>query len=295
MAADGPPLPIHDLAGLDRNPPALEKGAVPLRRHEADVLALGLVEDRQTGLPGDRPHLVLGVPGQREEHLAQRLPRDRVEEIGLVLPPVLRDLQPVCAVFRLDRGVMARRDAVEPPGERPGHIILLLPILYAIKNTRFKLVYFLTGITLGVSPQLINQVVQYHGLFNNLYVNGQIGTWQINFAHTIEFLFSPKRGVFTWTPVLLLATWGLFKNRNTLILITLFVVVIVSSSWEAYLSAGFGQRYMFSAIPYFSIGVAYVYNKLSPRMVRMFFAFFSIYNIFLLYGFYVLGWKNLPA
>ena len=88
-----------------------------LRRDEADILALRLVVDGQTRPLRDPPHLVLGVPGQGEEHPCQRLPRHRVEEIGLVLPEVLRPLQPVPALFRLDAGVMAGGDAVEPPGQ----------------------------------------------------------------------------------------------------------------------------------------------------------------------------------
>ena len=178
---------------------------------------------------------------------------------------------------------------------RIGDIILLLPILYAIKDRGLKLINFIGGFLIGVSPQLANQVAQYHGLLVNPYLSGQNGIWQINLGHSIEFLFSPKRGLFTWAPVFLMASWGLIKNNKVIILITLFILFIVASSWEAYLSAGFGQRFMFSAIPYFSIGLAYIYNTFSTKTILKSFSFFSLYNFLLIYGFYILGWKNLPA
>jgi hypothetical protein len=178
---------------------------------------------------------------------------------------------------------------------RIGDIILLIPVLYAIKDRGLKLINFVIGFLIGVSPQLANQVVQYHGLLVNPYLTGQNGAWQINLGHSLEFLFSPKRGLFTWSPVFLMASWGLIKNGSKIILLTLFILFVVSSSWEAYLSAGFGQRFMFSAIPYFSIGLAYIYSTFSTKTVWKSFSFFSLYNFLLIYGFYIFGWKNLPA
>jgi hypothetical protein len=112
--------------------------------------------------------------------------------------------------------------------------------------------------------------------------------------HLIEFLFSPKRGLFTWSPVFLLATYGLVKSKRAVILITLGIVLVISSSWSAYLSAGFGQRFMFSAIPYFSIGIAFIFNKMSFKSIWRLFLSFFIYNLFLLFGFYIFNWKDLP-
>src|SRR4030042_2548453 len=173
---------------------------------------------------------------------------------------------------------------------RNPEIILLIPILYAIKDRGVRLIYFIPGFVAGVSPQLINQVVQYQSVFNNPYLSGAIGTWEVNPIHLLEFLFSPKRGLFIWTPVFLLALYGLIKERKIIILVTLGTAWIISSSWSAYLSAGFGQRFMFSAIPFFSIGIAYIYDKLSLRAIRGTFSFFSIINLILLFGFYFLGW-----
>jgi len=177
---------------------------------------------------------------------------------------------------------------------RNADVILLIPILYAIKERRTEWIQYALGFLVGIAPQIANQAVQYQGVLNNPYLTGMDGTWQVNPAHTLEFLISPKRGLFMWTPVFLLATYGLIKQKRVLILITLFIVVAVSSSWSAYLSAGFGQRFMFSAIPFFAPGIAYIYSKVNQTKVWKYFGFFSIYNALLLAGFYLLGWKNLP-
>jgi len=177
---------------------------------------------------------------------------------------------------------------------RIGDAILLIPIFYSVKNKGWSLIYLVPGFLLGFSPQLINQWAQFHNIFYNPYLGGGTGSWNIVPIHLLEFLFSPKRGLFTWSPVLLLAIYGLFKLKQTTILIALGIVWIVSSFWSAYLSAGFGQRFMFSAIPYFSIGIAYVFEKVPVKASRWVFLFFSIYNFILLVGFYFLNWKNLP-
>lgn len=176
---------------------------------------------------------------------------------------------------------------------RIGDMVLLIPILPAIKNHRFKLAYFVLGFSIAILPQLTNQAIQYHNILNNSYVDGVMGYWRFIPADIISTLFSLKRGLFTWTPVLILGIYGLIKNKNVIILITLALVWLMISFWSGGLSAGFGLGLMFSAIPYFSIGIAYVYNSLHIKKVKTFFAIFSFYNLLLILGFYLLGWKNL--
>lgn len=177
---------------------------------------------------------------------------------------------------------------------RIGDTILLLPILPLLFKNREKIFSFIIGFIIGIAPQLINQYIQYGGILNNPYTNGENGQFAITFKNALDTLFSPKRGFITWTPVFVMGAYGLFKNKNFLLLATIIIYWLMSSFWSGGLSAGFGLRLMFSSLPYFSIGIAYVYSKMSDRNIIKSFSFFSIYNFLLIIGFYLLGWKNLP-
>jgi hypothetical protein len=177
---------------------------------------------------------------------------------------------------------------------RIGDAILLIPIIYLIKDSGHKLIYFVLGFSITIFPQLINQVWQYQGLLDNPYVNGQNGNWSIGFRQALETLFSVKRGFFTWTPIFIFATFGLIKKKKYFILATLTIFWLMSSFWSGGLSAGFGLRLMFSSIPYFAEGIAHIYENTNFRNIWRLFIFSSVYNVLLLYGFYVLKWKNLP-
>lgn len=177
---------------------------------------------------------------------------------------------------------------------RIGDFVLLLPLFpFLIKNWK-KIPIFVLGFTIGIAPQLINQHLQYGGILNNPYTNGENGNFAISLRSAFDTLFSPKRGFITWTPVFALGVYGLFKNKNFLYLATIIIYWLMSSFWSGGLSAGFGLRLMFSSLPYFLVGISYVYSKLSARHIVKSFMFFSVYNALLIFGFYFLGWKNLP-
>lgn len=166
--------------------------------------------------------------------------------------------------------------------------ILLIPIILSLKLSAKGWASFLLGFALAASPQVINQSVQYGGILINPYLTGQSGTWQVNLLHSLEYLFSPIRGLFVWTPIFLVGIWGLIKLKAKNILITFLIMWLVSSSWSAYLSAGFGQRFMFSFYPYLAVGIAFLFNRLK-NMERMLYSIpFVVWNFTLLAGFYIL-------
>lgn len=177
---------------------------------------------------------------------------------------------------------------------RIGDTILLIPILFSLRKHGWKLIYLALGAILTYTPQLINQNIQFHNYFQNPYINGQNGTLQPSFANIFSVLFSPKRGFIIWTPLFALGFYQLVKNRYLIICATLLIYLLAVSFWPGGTSAGFGTRLMFSATPYFAIGVAYVFSNLNIQKTIKKFSFFTAYNFLLLYGFYFLGWKNLP-
>jgi hypothetical protein len=166
-------------------------------------------------------------------------------------------------------------------------IILLVPIYWQLKLRKENLLPIVVGGLIGFSPQLINQYINYGSILTNSYLNGSNGTWQFNLIHLFEYLFSPMRGLFLWSPIFLVAFWGLIKSKSKIFLATIFILWLVTSSWSAYLSAGFGQRFSFSAIPYFAFGLAYLFNKYSTKIILIIFGVFTIWNFNLLANFYL--------
>lgn len=177
---------------------------------------------------------------------------------------------------------------------RIGDTILLIPILFSLRRHGWRLVYLAFGAILAYGPQLINQNIQFNNFLQNPYISGQNGDWQLNVVNILSVLFSPKRGLVIWTPIYALGFYYLIKKKYITIYATLIIYLLAVSFWPGGTSAGYGTRLMFSATAYFSIGIAYIFDKLNMRYRLKAFAFFTAYNFLLLYGFYFLKWKNLP-
>lgn len=100
---------------------------------------------------------------------------------------------------------------------RVADILLLIPILIHVLQSKPKIrlfLYGLVGFLLLLSPQLITQYLMYGNVWINPYLTGQNGTWQFKLFHLFEYLFSPRRGLFLWSPVFLLGMWGLIKSKS---------------------------------------------------------------------------------
>ena len=86
MPAEHPAVEVHDVARLGRaGPELLDHRGIGAVRHEADVLAVGLVGDRQAVARRQRPGLGLGgEAAEREAQEAELLAGGREQEIALV-------------------------------------------------------------------------------------------------------------------------------------------------------------------------------------------------------------------
>lgn len=176
---------------------------------------------------------------------------------------------------------------------RLGDAVFLIPIFYAFRKRGSALLYIPLGAFLAYTPQLLNQKMQFNNFVNNPYLSGQNGGWQINLLNIFKVLFSYKKGLFVWTPVFALATYGLIGNKKYTFLVSLAGGLLSASFWPGGLSAGFGIRLMFSGIPYFAVGIAHVVNKMKIKSVRKLFAASSVYNFLLLVIFFIFRWKDL--
>ncbi len=175
---------------------------------------------------------------------------------------------------------------------RIADIIALLTILYMMKIKIKEIYKLLFGFIIAISPQIYTQYYFYHNILTNPYLTGASGTWRVSINHLLEYLFSIKRGLFIWTPVFVMGIVGLVKSKKTVIIVSILLAWFIHSSWSAYLSAGFGQRFSFSLIPFITIGLAYLYEKFESKKIYMLFSLFTIWNFLLLLGFYLLKWKN---
>ena len=170
-------------------------------------------------------------------------------------------------------------------------IILLIPMFLQIlhkKPLTKDLLFLILGGVLGALPQLIFQYLSYGTILMNNYLICQNCGFKLNITHSIAYLFSPVRGFFIWSPIYLIGVWGLIKQRKFSMIISIIVLWIVTSSWPAYLSAGFGQRYSFSACVFLAIGIAYLFDRLKKTERILYIIPFGIWNALLLTGFYVL-------
>lgn len=170
-------------------------------------------------------------------------------------------------------------------------ILLLIPIFCTVFEKRPKinnLLFIGLGGLLAILPQVAYQYLAYGNIFVNNYFICQNCAWKLSFPHFVAYLFSPVRGLFVWSPIFLVGIYGLVKQKKLVFLFSILLLWIVSSSWPAYLSAGFGQRFSFSVTPYFAFGIAYVFNKLQKSEILLYTIPFALWNFILLVSFYVL-------
>jgi len=171
---------------------------------------------------------------------------------------------------------------------RIGDIVFMIPLMI-YSGLSFKFVpAFFAGFLTGITPQLINQHLQDGKFWSNPYINGKNGSWNFDVYKIVEFLFFPKRGLFFWTPILFIGLVGLLKANFKSIYLTIFLSFVIFSSWSAYLSAGFGQRQVFSAIPFFAIGISFIFRNLKVKEVILYGIPFVVWNFFLTIMFFML-------
>ena len=106
------------------------------------------------------------------------------------------------------------------------------------------------------------------------------------FRHILDNLFSPYRGLFLISPILVLGIYGMyqmFRIRETrtdaLLFASLFVVILVYySSWQGWDGGwSYGPRFLILGIPYIAIPLAFLIPTLSKlREKIIFLALFGI-------------------
>jgi hypothetical protein len=166
-------------------------------------------------------------------------------------------------------------------------------------------VLMVLGILLAYSPQVaVSKVLYGKYLVNPITAHLGQEAWDMwaDFSHPRFFhvLFSPRIGLFSWTPVLIFAVAGLYwlylKDRLTgvLFLMILMLEIYIVASWEkGEQGSSFGGRMFISCTPIFILGLASLIDRLrqiiSMKSIVIASLVFIIWNLGLVLQF-AMGW-----
>ena len=168
--------------------------------------------------------------------------------------------------------------------DRPRRAVYLLP--------------FAAGVLLGFAPQLA--IDQY--LFGSWLPSRPPGQ-QLDFfpGHYLQVLFSSQHGLFTWTPISLLAVAGFAFVRDRRLqlafLVAFLIELAISGSapdWNGDFS--FGQRRFLALTPFLAIGLAALAARVGERPARPVVALLVAWNLLLMVNFtYVIRGSDDPG
>jgi hypothetical protein len=136
--------------------------------------------------------------------------------------------------------------------------VLLFSVFLFTKYRKYVPGYL--GLSMVIAaPFLLFNLVRYHSFFPPYYAPGRIGSSARFFQAVAGNVISPARGLFIYSPVLLLSVYGVaLKARNgqltkldvTLICATIFHVLAVSSLPLWWGGHSFGPRFLTDMLPY---------------------------------------------
>lgn len=127
---------------------------------------------------------------------------------------------------------------------------------------------------LAIAPQLL----LYYQATGRLLVSsyGSLG-FDFGSPHVFGVLFSVQKGVFFWSPILLLAVAGIFAARGSArafalpcLLFLALDTYLIASWWDWQFGASYGHRGFVDCLPMLSIGLAVVYSRAAGRRRTMY-------------------------
>lgn len=130
---------------------------------------------------------------------------------------------------------------------------------------------FILGAILTFSPQLLAWYTLYGSPWTSPYVTrGE--SFDFLHPHILEVLFSPRNGLFLYSPMLLLGLIGFFfwKHRFRSVFFCAFLFVLfITASWSTWWQgASYSGRMLVSMLPVLSFGLAALFRRLQKHGLK---------------------------
>ncbi len=169
-------------------------------------------------------------------------------------------------------------------------VLLLLPLADLVFGKRPRRLQLMGRFLAG---PLVCGLIQ-TGIWWHLYGSGFVATVFSHgkiaktYPHMLEFLFSPRHGLVSWTPLYVgaLAGWAIWLKRSTQLALYFWLafaaaVIVNSSTGDWWSSESFGQRRMLGMTPLFALGLGetLVFLRRSPLvLISLLIAFLIFWN-----------------
>lgn len=158
---------------------------------------------------------------------------------------------------------------------RPHDAILLLGPLIDLgmgrsdRKLRLAWLYLAFPAAMAVLQSVVWRILYGPGFTSTVAEMSLLGQVELHF---VDLLFSPRHGLFTWTPLYLVAAsgWALWLRRDRRFGALLFMgfllsALLNSSFWDWWGSDSFGQRRLLGLTPLFALGLGETLDFLSRR------------------------------
>lgn len=163
---------------------------------------------------------------------------------------------------------------------RPSDIFLLIPVLWYVYKNRSCVYAFLFWCCISAFPFLWYNISSFgspfggYGSMGMSIVTTPIPWW--NFINGVcGLLFSPNRGLFVFSPILILSLWGMYvvyKEKSTMFLL-IFIPCMISSLlfYSIHIDSllggwTYGPRYLIAMLPILCIFVGYGLEKVKGKV-----------------------------
>jgi hypothetical protein len=153
-------------------------------------------------------------------------------------------------------------------------VLLALPVLDVLQDRGRRALPAVAALAAGLVPAAVLQAAVWARLWGSDFVR-QIGTQGPGFTlrlHVAEVLFSPRHGLFTWTPLWAVAVVGFLlwvrrerRLAGLMVLAFALAVAVNASMGDWWGSHGFGQRRLLGLTALFALGLAEVVAVLRAR------------------------------
>jgi len=158
---------------------------------------------------------------------------------------------------------------------------LIGKIKFFIAN-RKSTIYLAIGVFVAVLPQIIYWKIVTNSFLYQGYDNPAEGLDILN-PHTINFLFSFRKGWFTYTPIMLFAMVGFYimhqqkvKNTNALMVFSIINIFLLSTWTCWWYAASYGQRTMVDTYALLAIPLGFFIENVKSKSVKKQFLFASL-------------------